>query len=117
MKTLFTALIALFVYVGSIQTSAAQEKQSPKKTSIRVQNLHCDGDMPTIKNELLKKDGVMDVIFTDRKMGSSIFTIKYLEQVTNRVAIENYIEGTPGCDDKSTKTYRVTKEKGKKEVK
>lgn len=114
MKTILTTLLIAFFSIISLNNTFAQQQDAElKKTSIRVRNLHCDDDMPTIKTQLLKQDGVMDVTYTSRKSEMAVFTIKYHEAAVDRVAIEKFIEDTPGCDDKSTKPYRVIKEKTK----
>jgi len=118
MKTILTTILIAFFSIITLNNSFAQEQDAEiKKTSIRVRNLHCDNDMPTIKSQLLKQDGVMDVTFTSRKTEMSVFTIKYHEGAVDRNAIEKFIEGTPGCDDKSTRPYKVIKEKVKEDKK
>lgn len=113
MKTILTTLLIIIFSITATDKSFAQQDSEIKKTNIRVRNLHCDDDMPTIKTQLLKQDGVMEVSYTVRKSGMAIFSIKYHEAGVDKVAIEKFIEDTPGCDDKSTKPYRVIKEKVK----
>ncbi|MCY4781661.1 hypothetical protein ORI89_18555 [Sphingobacterium sp. UT-1RO-CII-1] len=118
MKTILTTLLIAFISVISFNNSFAQEQAAEiKKTNIRVRNLHCNNDMPTIKAQLLKQDGVMDVTFTERKTEMSVFTIKYHEGAVDKNAIEKFIEDTPGCDDKSSRPYKVVKGKDKENKK
>ena len=77
-------------------------------------NLTCDGDMPTIKKQLLNQDGVESVTFTKRVSNASDFTIAYNEEVISLEQLRKTIETTPGCDDKSTTPYRVKKDKAAK---
>lgn len=118
MKTILMTILIAFFSIITLNNSFAQDQDKEvKKTNIRVRNLHCDDDMPTIKTQLLKQDGVMDVTYTTRKSEMAVFTIKYHEAAVDKVTIEKFIEDTPGCDDKSTKPYRVIKEKAKEDKK
>lgn len=117
MKNLILYIIAAVLSCLAPKSIFAQDSKELEKVNIRVRNMTCDGDMPTIKTELLKKEGVMDVSFTKRQYETAVFTIKYHNGTVDRSAIEGFIEQTPGCDDKSTKPYRVIREKAKKEKK
>ncbi|WGQ12816.1 heavy-metal-associated domain-containing protein [Sphingobacterium faecium] len=110
---ILTMIVGLFTFVAPKNTFA-QKNQDFEKVNIRVQKMTCDGDMPTIKAELLKKEGIMDVTFTRRQRETSVFTIKYFKGVVSKSSIEKHIENTPGCDDKSQKPYRVVNEKTQK---
>ncbi|MET6996769.1 heavy-metal-associated domain-containing protein [Chitinophaga defluvii] len=118
MKKIFASIIALMAIVTIAFPTAAQSKESTdgvKKVVIKVGNLHCNNDMPTIKKQLLNQDGVEEVAFTAIAGASSIFTITYHGAATSQEQIEKAIEATPGCDDKSTTPYKVKKEaSGKK---
>lgn len=113
MKKLFAILaVILITSFCALQTMAQQTgSDSLITTELKVFKLSCDGDMPTIKKQLLNQDGVMEVNFTARVNGSSTFIVKYLPGITDRSGIVRTIEATPGCDDKSSKPYRVKKEK------
>lgn len=116
MKKFFFLAISLFSILGiTVNASAQSATDSVKKATIVVHNLTCNGDMPTIKKQLLNQDGIDDVVFTNRANGQSTFTISYHSSVTDRKKIESVIEKTPGCDDKSTTPYKVKKEKGGKQ--
>lgn len=97
---------------------SAQSKESTdgvKKAVVKVVNLHCNNDMPTIKKQLLNQDGIEEVAFTAIAGTSSTFTITYQSAATSQEQIEKAIEATPGCDDKSSTPYKVKKEaSGKK---
>lgn len=112
MKSIFSFLIAiasLFIY-----GSASAQADSSSKAVVPVVNLTCDGDMPTIKKQLLNQDGIESVSFTKRVSGTAEFTILYNGGVISLDQIFRTIEETPGCDDKSTKPYRIKKEKSAK---
>jgi copper chaperone CopZ len=114
MKTVILSIVASFLFLVSPQLTIAHQKDGIEKVNLRVNNLHCNSDMPMIKERLLKQDGVMDVTFTQRQGGSAVFTIKYHTGVVDRQAIEKQIESTPGCTDKTQTPYRVAKENVKK---
>src|SRR5690606_12375166 len=84
---------------------------------IKVGNLHCNNDMPTIKKRLLNQEGIDDVVFTERDDQFSTFTITYHSSATDVSAIEKWVESTPGCDDPADKPYRVIKERPRKKKK
>jgi copper chaperone CopZ len=108
-----TALVAGLTFT---HTSEAQNAQtdSIKTVSIKVSNLHCNGDMPTIKKRLLNQDGIDEVSFTDREAERSTFTVTFHSSATNEAVIEKAIESTPGCDDQTETPYRVVKERKRK---
>jgi copper chaperone CopZ len=106
--------MTLFVITSLFSINAdAQTADSVKTTVVKVGNLTCNGDMPTIKKQLLNQEGIDEVTFTPRADGVSTFTINYHSSITNRKKIEKVIETTPGCDDKTSTPYRVKKEKDK----
>lgn len=113
MNKLILIFAVLFISVFCSVDTMAQQTSSDSllTTELKVFKLTCDGDMPTIKKQLLNQDGVMDVNFTARNNGSSTFTVQYLPGITDRKGIIRSIESTPGCDDKSSTPYRVKKEK------
>lgn len=109
------SLIAAIAALFCINATFAQTSTDTLKTAtIKVTNVHCNGDMPTIKKRLLNQDGVDEVSFTDRNGTSSVFTVKYHTAATTQEQIEKQIEATPGCDDKSSTPYRVKKERSNK---
>ncbi|MBC7555123.1 MAG: heavy-metal-associated domain-containing protein [Taibaiella sp.] len=110
----FAAVLAFVIspFDGSAQTSASPD--SVKKAIIKVVNLHCNNDMPTIKKQLLNQDGIDEVLFTDISGTLSTFTVSYHSSVINQEQIEKSIEGTPGCDDKNERPYKVRKETPRK---
>lgn len=110
-------LVAIAATLFSSPAASAQTPDSVKTATVRVGNLHCNGDMPTIKKRLLNQDGIDDVAFTERDGEVSVFTVTYHTSVTNPAAIETTIERTPGCDDKSETPYRVQRERGSKKKK
>lgn len=113
MNRLSYTLILFFAAIFFSLNAQAQTKQtdSVQSVHIKVGNLTCNGDMPTIKKQLLNQEGIDEVSFTPRANGMSSFTILFHAGVTNKKAIEKVIETTPGCDDKSTTPYRVKKGK------
>lgn len=111
MKIIFSLSIAFCSLLGASQTAAAQAADSVMTVVLKVTNLHCNGDMPTIKKRLLNQDGIDEVHFTDRAGETSEFTVSYHTSVTSQAAIEKAIETTPGCDDQTETPYRVKKEK------
>lgn len=118
MKHILTSLfVALVATLFSSSSLSAQIADSVKTATILVGNLHCNGDMPTIKKRLLNGDGIDEVTFTERDGQKSTFTVTYHSSVTNPAAIEKTIESTPGCDDKSETPYRVLRERTPKKRK
>ena len=107
--TLMIVGFSMVTFNSSAQNNTA--KDSIKTAVIKVGNLGCNGDMPTIKKQLLNQEGIDEVTFTARTDMSSTFTILYHSSVTDRRKIEKIIETTPGCDDKNSTPYRVKKDK------
>ncbi len=91
----------------------AQAADTVKKISVKVTNLHCNNDMPTIKKRLLNQEGIDKVEFTDIAGETSVFTIVYHSSVTDQERIEKYIETTPGCDAQDETPYRVKRSRKK----
>lgn len=94
-------------------TSLAQA-DTAKTITLKVTNLHCNNDMPTIKKRLLNADGIDKVSFTDIFGETSTFTIVYHTAATSQEQIEKAIESTPGCDDVGETPYRVKRDKNRK---
>jgi len=118
MKSILAILVAIVATLFSVDTSAQTTAIDSVKTAvIKVGNLHCDNDMPTIKKRLLNQEGIDDVAFTDRNEEHSTFTITYHSSATSPAAIEKTVETTPGCDDQSETPYRVVKERPRKKKK
>lgn len=105
-------IVSLFSMIAS-----AQSTDSLKTTIIKVGNLHCNNDMPTIKKQLQNQEGVEDITFTEIVGDQSIFTISYHSSATNQQKIENVIESTPGCDDKASTPYKVIRKSSHKSKK
>jgi copper chaperone CopZ len=109
-------IVFAMVAAATMCTAAAQAQSNADSVltaEIKVVNLHCNNDMPTIKKRLLNQDGVDEVKFTDRNGDASVFTIVYHTAATSRPQIEKAIETTPGCDDKTETPYRVSRKKPK----
>lgn len=118
MKSILTSLVALIAtFLFCSTTASAQAPDSVKTATIKVGNLHCNGDMPTIKKRLLNQDGIDDVAFSERNDETSMFTVNYHTSVTNEAAIYKAIESTPGCDDQSETPYRVVEDRPRKKKK
>ncbi|GEP97743.1 heavy-metal-associated domain-containing protein [Chitinophaga cymbidii] len=118
MKSVFSFLIVAICLFFAAPSAFAQFKASePQKALVQVVNLTCDGDMPTIKKQLINQDGIESVEFTKRASGSSSFTILFNRDVISLDQIHKTIEKTPGCDDKTTMPYRVKKDKKAKDAK
>lgn len=112
MKKIFSALaIVAMCLVFSNNSIAQSASHNADSTILKVTNLTCNGDMPTIKKQLLNQDGIIDVSYTPRVNNGATFTVKYLKEVTDRKGIVTIVETTPGCDDKSSTPYKVKKEK------
>ncbi len=107
-KRIPAIVVVLLVFLIS-SSLKAQTGEAVKKAIIKVGNIHCDNDMPTIKKYLLNKDGIYDVTYTDRVHSASMFTITFQSDVVNQMQIEEAIEATPGCDDPDDRPYRVRK--------
>ncbi len=107
----FAILIAGLLFSASSLSAQTIKADSTKTATVKVGNLTCNGDMPTIKKQLLNQEGIDEVTYTARAEGSSTFTIIYHTSITSRKQIEKVIETTPGCDDKNSTPYRVKKEK------
>ena len=113
MKRTF-AFIAAIAALLLLAPRAHAQADSIKTAVIKVTNLHCGNDMPTIKKRLLNTDGIDEVSFTGIERETSVFTIIYHTAATSRQQIEKDIEATPGCDDQKSTPYRVKKDGGKK---
>ncbi|MES2704025.1 MAG: hypothetical protein V4649_15395 [Bacteroidota bacterium] len=113
MNKILTCIIAGIAAMCVAFAAPAQTTDSVKKLEIKVSNLHCNNDMPTIKKRLLNQDGIDEVTFTDIASECSLFTITYHSSVTGQPQIEKVIESTPGCDDKSSTPYKVKRKKVK----
>ncbi|MCF8449937.1 MAG: hypothetical protein K9G49_08720 [Taibaiella sp.] len=115
MKNLITYIIIVVAAAFYTQKAAAQTSiDSIKKVQIKVKNLHCNNDMPTIKKRLINQDGIDEVTFTDISSGTSVFTVTYHSSITNQELIEKNIESTPGCDNKDETPYKVKRENTRK---
>lgn len=113
MRILIFCLLAIVTLMGITPTVSAQT-DSVLTVVIKVKNLHCNNDMPTIKKRLLNAEGIDEVQFTERKNEVSAFTVTYHSAATSKQQIEQLIESTPGCDNKNETPYKVKKEKAAK---
>lgn len=103
------------VFNTTISSAFSFSNEDTLKThTVRVGNLHCNGDMPTIRKQLLNEDGIDEVRFTERNSESSEFTIQYHSSATSPQAIETAIEKTPGCDAPAETPYKVIHPRKKK---
>lgn len=109
-KTAFIISLMLSITFAATAQSAVD---SLKKVEIKVINLHCNNDMPTIKKRLLNQEGIDEVLFTDIVGDYSLFTVSYHTSVTSQTLIEKTIESTPGCDNKDETPYKVKRKKMK----
>lgn len=107
-------LLGIILSILINNNTAFAQTSTSQKAVVAVKNLACDGDMPTIKKQLLNQDGIEEVTFTKRNNGLSTFTIMFNGEVLTLDQIHKAIEATPGCDDKSTTPYRVKKNKHNK---
>lgn len=112
MKNTIMLLLAFAAATFNMNASA-QVGDSVRTATLKVINLHCDGDMPAIKKQLLNQDGIDDVRFTGRSGTAATFTISYHSAATSQEQIETAIESTPGCDDQGETPYRVKRERTK----
>lgn len=118
MKKIFSSIVAVVAILFiSCPAFAQANTDSVKKAVIKVANLHCNNDMPTIKKQLLNQDGIEDVSFTEIAGDASVFTINYHTSAINQEQIEKAIESTPGCDDKSETPYKVKRDGSRKKKK
>lgn len=108
-----TAFIITLMLVFTLTATAQSTTDSLKKMEVKVVNLHCNNDMPTIKKRLLNQEGIDEVLFTDIVGDCSIFTISYHTSITSQLLIEKAIESTPGCDNKEETPYKVKRKKSK----
>jgi copper chaperone CopZ len=107
-------IIVVSFFVSSSTLAVAQTVDSLKVATIKVKNLHCNNDMPTIKKRLHNQEGIEEVRFTPIEANVSTFTITYHSSATNQANIEKAIEATPGCDDPLARPYKVKKESNRK---
>jgi hypothetical protein len=117
MKRIFIMLVLSmpFIFLNTTSFAAPNSDEDTVKTlTVRVGNLLCNGDMPTIKKHLLNEEGIDEVSFTGRDSESSEFTIKYHSSATSPAAIEKVIESTPGCDAPTETPYKVIHPRKKK---
>lgn len=111
MKKFISAIVTFVTLLCISSAATAQTAPDSVKTAvIKVGNLTCNGDMPTIKKQLLNQDGIEEVSFTARAGETSVFTITFHSAATTQAQIEKAIETTPGCDDQSETPYRVKRE-------
>lgn len=110
---------SLAIATGSYTTSLAHTSgtDTVKTVTIKVTNLHCNNDMPTIKKRLLNQEGIDEVSFTGIQGETSTFTISYHTSVTGQDQIEKVVETTPGCDDKNDTPYKVKRAGSRKKDK
>jgi copper chaperone CopZ len=108
-SSIFIITVAFFSF-----SAVAQGVDSLLVTTIKVRNLHCNNDMPTIKKRLHNQEGIEEVTFSPIAGDVSTFTISYHSSATNQTQIEKTIETTPGCDDQSATPYKVKKETKRK---
>lgn len=114
MTRLILCITAIAAFLFTSLSTSAQTQDSVKVATIKVRNLHCNNDMPTIKKQLLNQEGVEEISFTPIDGDLSTFTISYHSSATNQTLIEQTIEATPGCDDPSSRPYKVKKESPRK---
>ena len=112
MKILLTGIACLLCLCTT--SDASGQADTAKTITLKVTNLHCNNDMPTIKKRLLNSEGIDEVSFTGISGETSTFTIVFHTSATSREQIEKAIETTPGCDDKGETPYRVKKERARK---
>jgi copper chaperone CopZ len=110
MRIILTCITAVVMTLCAMPQASAQP-DSVKKAVIKVTNLHCGNDMPTIKKQLLNREGIDEVTFTDIARETSVFTITYHTIATTQEQIEQAIESTPGCDDKNSTPYKVKRQR------
>ncbi len=113
MKNSISIIIAFIASFISFEASA-QTADSLKTATIKVANLHCNNDMPTIKKQLQNQEGIEEIAFTEINGDKSVFTISYHTSAINQEQIEKAIEATPGCDDSASRPYKVKKETNRK---
>lgn len=114
MTKLISGILILTVSFFYSYSAVAQNTDSLIVTTIKVKNLHCNNDMPTIKKRLHNQEGIEEVSFTPIAGDVSTFTISYHSTATNQANIEQAIEATLGCDDPSSRPYKVKKESNRK---
>lgn len=112
MRILLSGILCLLL--SCVTGAAFAQADTAKTITLKVTNLHCNNDMPTIKKRLLNADGIDEVSFTGISGQTSTFTIVYHTTVTSRDEIEKAIEATPGCDNKDETPYRVKQDKNRK---
>lgn len=115
MKHIFSCIIAALIATCSTGSATAQTAiaDTIHTIEIKVANLHCNNDMPTIKKRLLDQEGIDEVRFTSIKGECSVFTVIYHSSATTQQKIERAIEATPGCDDNTGTPYKVKHKKAK----
>jgi copper chaperone CopZ len=109
-------IMFIFAFIASFIsfTTTAQTADSLVTTTIKVVNLHCNNDMPTIKKQLQNQEGVDEISFTEINGDKSVFTISYHTSAITQSQIEKVIESTPGCDDPYSRPYKVKKQANRK---
>ncbi|MBX2905841.1 MAG: hypothetical protein KF744_07380 [Taibaiella sp.] len=112
MKIMLGGILCLLL--SCVTDAAFAQADTAKTITVKVTNLHCNNDMPTIKKRLLNSEGIDEVSFTGISGQMSTFTIVYHTSATGRQEIEKTIEATPGCDNKEETPYRVKQDKNRK---
>ncbi|MFY8091453.1 MAG: hypothetical protein ACOVMI_09380 [Chitinophagaceae bacterium] len=108
MKKIVKAIFIFSFIVFKTSTLKAQATVDSVKTAIvKVSGIHCEGDMPEIKELLINKEGIDDVLFTSLKNGSSNFTIIYHTSVLKETQFKAIIEKIPSCSNAKVFPYKV----------
>lgn len=109
--------ILLFILFAAPAAMHAQNTDSLVVATLKVANVHCNNDMPTIKKRLLNQEGIDEVNFSPINGDVSVFSISFHSAVTNIAAIERVIETTPGCGNPQSTPYKVKKDEARKKKK
>jgi len=106
MKTILSMIVA-FIAMIAPNTAFAQQPDSLKTATIKVDGITCNGDMPVIKKKLVNGDGIEDVSFTEAKNGSVTFTVSYHSSAISEKEILMLIEAAPSCDNPTLYPYKT----------
>lgn len=107
MNKLISLLFSILISVFCNKVSGQTVVDTVKTTTIKVNGISCNGDMPLIKKKLINQEGIDEVTFSEIKNEAVIFTIKFHSSVINEQKIEELIEGAPSCDDPALFPYKA----------
>lgn len=107
MKYLLIIVLAFIIAQLYTDLTAQVIADSIKTAEINIKGITCTGDMPVIKKKLINSEGIDEVVFSEVKSGSVLFTIKYHTSFITEKKICEIIESAPSCDNPGIYPYKA----------